>query len=79
LQFNPPNVTIREGGSINFIFQSVAHNVIFDDVPGAPIDIEDAPSSVTRNVEFPTAGTFPYHCDIHPTMTGTVTVAELEN
>ena len=23
---------------------------------------------------FAQAGTFPYHCDIHPTMTGTVTV-----
>jgi plastocyanin len=28
----------------------------------------------TFSMTFPTAGTFPYHCGIHPNMVGTVTV-----
>ena len=32
------------------------------------------PPGGTFSMTFPTAGTFPYHCGIHPNMVGTVTV-----
>lgn len=34
-----------------------------------------APGATSTAVSFPTAGTFPYHCAIHPSMTGSVIVS----
>jgi plastocyanin len=34
-----------------------------------------APSATSAAVSFPTAGTFTYHCAIHPSMTGSVVVS----
>ena len=48
----------------------VTHTVTFDD--GVDSGRMSGGSTYTRG--FPAAGTFPYHCSIHPTMSGTVTV-----
>ena len=34
-----------------------------------------APGGTSAAIAFPTAGTFPYHCAIHPSMTGSVIVS----
>ena len=34
-----------------------------------------APGSTSAPVTMPTAGSYPYHCSFHPTMTGSLTVA----
>lgn len=71
--FDPATVTITHGGTVTWVFQSLTHNVTFDNVTGAPQNIGDtANQSVDRM--FPTAGTFTYHCTIHPGMNGTVVV-----
>jgi plastocyanin len=72
--FEPPQVTISTGGDVNWVFGSLAHNVLFDAVAGAPASIpgEHANTTITRT--FGTAGTFPYHCGIHAGMNGTVVV-----
>lgn len=71
--FDPATVTITHGGTVTWVFQSLTHNVTFDNVTGAPQDIGDtANQSIART--FPTAGTFTYHCTIHPGMNGTVVV-----
>lgn len=74
-QVVPPSVTIKVGGSVTWVFQSLAHTVTFN-VPtpaGTPADIN---ASVNTKVSrtFNTAGTFNYHCSIHPGMTGVVNV-----
>jgi len=57
---------------VTFTFADVAHVVHFD-VAGAPADIPATmDGSVVRT--FPTAGSYPYHCTIHPYMHGTVVV-----
>ncbi|HET7456338.1 MAG TPA: plastocyanin/azurin family copper-binding protein [Gemmatimonadaceae bacterium] len=72
--FSPSSVTISPGGTVTFSFGAVTHNVTFTAVAGAPANIDDTSNaSVTRT--FPTAGTFNFHCTIHPGMTGTVVVA----
>ena len=73
LAFTPSTVTIDAGQSVTFAFAGVAHNVFFD-TQGAPADIPgtNANKSVART--FTTAGTYQYHCNIHPSMTGTVVV-----
>jgi plastocyanin len=74
LQFTPSNLTIAPGESVTFVFGSVAHTVAFDAVNGAPTSIggENANVSIART--FPTAGVYPYHCTIHPSMTGSIQV-----
>jgi plastocyanin len=73
LAFDPSTVSIAASDTIYFTFQSVQHNVIFDATPGSPSNVP-ASQSTTVKRQFTTAGTFNYHCSIHPQMTGTVTV-----
>jgi len=74
IAFNPSPVKIVPGGTITFAFGSVAHNVYFDPIAGAPADIpgNNAGTSVSRT--FASAGTYVYNCHIHPGMTGTIVV-----
>ena len=72
ITFDPNAVTIPAGDTIYFTFGTVQHNVLFT-TTGAPADVPNSASTTVKRV-FPTAGTFSYHCGIHPSMTGTVTV-----
>jgi plastocyanin len=71
--FSPPSLNLKVGGTVWFDFPARDHNVIFERKAGAPADIE-----VTRNRRvsrvFPTAGTFPYDCRLHPGMVGEIIV-----
>lgn len=73
LAFDPDEAHITAGGSVTWAFGSVTHNVIFDAAGGAPTNIGNSTNvSVTRN--FNSSGTFPYHCNIHTGMSGTIFV-----
>jgi len=71
--FVPFAATIKVGGIVEFDFPAEPHNVIFQRITGAPMDIQVVTNSVVRRT-FNTAGTFPYDCTIHPGMSGTVLV-----
>jgi plastocyanin len=58
---------------ITWHFQSVAHTVTWDAQPGSVTDIA-ATSSANVSRNFTVAGTYHYHCSIHPSMTGVITV-----
>lgn len=63
--FSPANVTIKVGGSVTWTNNdSVAHTVTGADFDSGPVQ----PGS-TFSHTFPTAGSFTYHCTIHPSMT----------
>jgi plastocyanin len=47
------------------------HDVVFDDGSGGTGRL--APNTLSQPITLP-PGTYPYHCSIHPTMTGTLTV-----
>jgi heme/copper-type cytochrome/quinol oxidase subunit 2 len=73
--FSPGNLTVNVGDVVTFKFTSPAHNVFFDSTdPEQPGDIPG--SNVNKDVTrtFNVAGTYTYHCTIHPGMTGTVVV-----
>ena len=72
LAFDPNAVTIPAGDTIFFTFQSVQHNVVFD-TQGNPGNVGNTVNATVKR-KFTAAGTFDYHCSIHPSMTGTVTV-----
>ncbi len=71
--FTPTPVDITLHGSVDFIFQSVTHNVTFSPTVGVPADLPNN-QNATVTVVFNTAGTFNYQCTIHGGMTGTVIV-----
>jgi plastocyanin len=73
LTFNPQSVSIPANDTIFFTFQDVQHNVRFTAATGVPADVPSTQSTTVKR-QFTTAGTFNYHCSIHPQMTGTVTV-----
>lgn len=67
-EFDPPDVTIPSGGTIQIVNEgSTTHSFTMDD-DSVTQDVEPG-SSVTVTVS--TAG--PFHCRFHPQMTGTVT------
>ena len=72
LAFDPSTVSIPAGDTIYYTFQGVQHNVIFD-TAGNPGDVSNSTSTTVKR-RFLTAGSYNYHCGIHPSMTGTVTV-----
>lgn len=70
--FTPANATISVGGTVNWTNnQSAPHTVTADD---RSFDSGRLTTGQGFTRTFTTAGSFAYHCDIHPTMHGTVTV-----
>jgi len=69
--FSPSPDTVAAGSAVTFSFLDVEHTVTFDGGPGGLADIPP-----TRNADslrtFATAGTYTWHCSIHPFMHGTL-------
>ena len=71
--FSPASITVSVGDTITWTDSDAqAHTATADD--GSFDTGTIGGSGGTGSATFATAGTFPYHCKIHPTMTGTVTV-----
>ncbi|MGZ8876318.1 MAG: cupredoxin domain-containing protein [Halobacteriota archaeon] len=70
--FQPAAITIQTGASVTWRNDdSVSHQIVSNtNAFGSPV--LNAGGSYTH--VFDQAGTYPYHCDIHPSMTGTITV-----
>lgn len=75
LAFTPGTLTIDRGENVTFAFGAVGHNVTFDS-PNAstPADIPGVNVSVSVQRIFSAAGTYRYHCTIHPGMNGSIVV-----
>ena len=75
IKFTPPTTNLTVGGTVTFKFESVAHNVFFDNAPqGAPENIATATANQSVTRTFNTAGRFVYNCHIHPGMSGVIVV-----
>jgi plastocyanin len=72
LAFDPATVTIRAGESVTWTNQdSMNHTVVADQ---GEFKSGELANGATFSFTFDKAGTYPYHCSIHPSMTGTVVV-----
>ena len=71
--FSPASVTVSVGDTVTWTNSDAqTHTATADDASWNSGNI--AGGGGTKSVTFTTAGTFPYHCAIHPAMTGSVTV-----
>lgn len=69
--FSPTPLTVKAGTAVEIKnTQGVAHTFTADD---GSFDLELDPNGGASHT-FKTAGSFAYHCEIHPTMKGTVVV-----
>ena len=77
--FTPPSASVRVGGTIEFAFGGVAHNVIFEEVPGRPENIEALLANTVEERVFTAAGTYTYSCkgSDHGVMNGQIVVVPL--
>jgi amicyanin len=75
--FSPASITVKVGDSVTWTNQdSVAHTVTADDgVTGGP-NSQLIEKGKTYSFTFAKAGTYTYHCSVHPSMKGTVTVTQ---
>jgi len=70
--FSPNNLNIKVGDKVTWTNNdSVTHHVVSDT---GVFDSGDMSQGQAFNFTFNTAGSYSYHCSIHPEMTGTIIV-----
>jgi plastocyanin len=73
--FSPSLLTIKAGTTVIWKnVSSVEHTVTSDD--GSTFDSGIFPSDKSFQFKFTTAGSFPYHCNVHPYMRATIVVVQ---
>jgi plastocyanin len=73
-QYTPATVTIQAGGKVTWLNQdSATHTATLDD---GGFSTGDLAEGKLKSESFKDAGTYAYHCEIHPEMKGTVEVVE---
>jgi plastocyanin len=73
--FSPQQITVTQGTTVTWTNQdSIQHTVVSDS--GAPEAFSSGPLSQGGSFAFTLTkpGTYNYHCSIHPSMTGIITV-----
>jgi len=71
--FNPADITAKVGQTITFTNgDSAPHTATLDDGSCTTPNIASGSSD---GLTFTAAGTYPFHCKVHPNMKGTITVS----
>jgi plastocyanin len=72
--YSPETVTVAAGGKVTWRNEdSAEHTVTLDD---GSFESGDLAEGKLKSESFKDPGSFTYHCEIHPEMTGTVEVVE---
>jgi plastocyanin len=72
--FSPKPIQITVGSTVTWANNTaLTHTATSDTAAWGTGNI--APGTTSSAISFPTAGTFTYHCAIHPSMTGSVIVS----
>lgn len=71
--FNPADITASVGQTVTFTNgDSAPHTATLDDGSCTTPNIANGASD---GLTFTAAGTYPFHCNVHPNMKGTITVS----
>ena len=70
--FSPQSVTVAVGDTVTWSNADVRSHTVTAN--GGAFDTGTIGGNTSKSLTFSTAGTFAYHCRIHPSMTGTVVV-----
>jgi plastocyanin len=77
MNFSPASLSVKKGSSVTWTNDdSVAHTVTADTGTDHGLNSGNINPGETYVFTFSDKGTFAYHCELHPSMTGTVTVRE---
>jgi plastocyanin len=72
-KFSPDTISVRSGARVRVTnSDSAPHTVTADD--GHSFDSGTVQPGASASIQVPGAGTYAYHCTIHPFMTGTLAV-----
>jgi len=75
--FTPQDTLVQVGGTVTWTWNSgaVLHNVTYTSGPTPlPANSPNQSGTTTFSTTFTAAGTYTYHCTLHPQMTGLVRV-----
>jgi plastocyanin len=73
--YTPADLTIGPGESITWINSGAqGHTATADD--GTTFDTDVIPPDQSKSVAFPNPGTFTYHCQLYPSMKGSISVGQ---
>jgi plastocyanin len=72
MAFNPSTITVTAGTTINWTNKDAITHTVTSDTK--LFDSGSIGANGTYSFTFATAGSFSYHCSVHPTMTASVTV-----
>lgn len=72
MAFSPASLTVNVGDTVTWInMDSVGHSATADD---NSFDTDILSQNQSKDITFSKAGTFSYHCKVHPNMHGTIVV-----
>jgi len=73
MAFNPSTLNVKVGTTVTWINNdTTTHDVVSD---SGLFNSGNLTNGMSYNYTFNQTGSFPYHCSIHPSMTGTVVVS----
>ena len=72
--FQPATLSIKMGTQVEWLNTSDAPHTVTSDAAGDFNSTSNITQNQTFKFTFTKAGTFPYHCNIHPYMKATITV-----
>jgi plastocyanin len=73
--FAPPVLTVKAGTVVTWLNQDGAPHAIASDTSSAiAFSSDPLATGASYTFTFAKPGTYPYHCSIHPSMTGTIIV-----
>lgn len=72
--FAPATVTVKAGTTVTWVNSDPVQHKILSDATPPSFGSDNIPQGGNYSLTFRTAGTFDYHCQIHPSMKGTIIV-----
>jgi plastocyanin len=70
--FDPASVTVKVGDTVTWTNEDSATHTV--DADNGEFSSGDLAQGKTFSFKFDKAGTYPYHCKVHPNMKGTIVV-----